>query len=73
MQIVEIIKKRTGLATYSIAKVIKERFNVDISRTQLDNYAQCNSIRLDVLASLRRLGKLSWSELGKIIDKEYLD
>lgn len=73
MQIVEIIKKRTGLKTYTIAKLLKERFSVSVSRMQLDNYAQCNSIRLDVLASLRRLGKLSWTELGKIIDKEYLD
>lgn len=71
MQLVEIVKKRTQLTTYRISQILKERFNVSVSRAQLDYYKNNHSMRLDVMSALRKLSGLSWNQWGKLIDKEY--
>lgn len=71
MQIVEIIKKKTGLTTYKMAQILERNFNVIVSRKMLDKYIDCHSMRLDVLSSLRKISGLTWNQIGKIIDREY--
>lgn len=67
------IIKKMGTTTYSLAKLLREN-GVDITHQGVDFYGRgkARSMRLDVVAGIRRLSGYSWEEMGKMIDDEFL-
>ena len=73
MKFVKKIKKLRRLKTYSFAKLINES-GTTITRECIYYYEldKCKSMKLEVLCAMRRVGGLSWAELGKLLDAEFL-
>lgn len=73
--IVEFIKKiasKQGLTSYALAK----RMGVSTTTAQKwlgeHGYTSPKGLQLDSLCKLRELGGLSWEDLGKMLDREFL-
>lgn len=73
MKFLQTVRSRSKLTNYALSKKLKE-LGVDVTVSGLDAYERKNaqSMRFDVLAACRKVAGMSWSELGKEIDDEFL-
>lgn len=68
MNLIKNIKKAAGCSTYRLAR------NVGISPSLMDYYLNRGTgVRLDLLCRLRKTAGLSWVQLGKLLDDEFLN
>ena len=73
MKFLEVVRKEADATNYALSSKLRD-LGVNITVSGVDAYERKNSqsMRLDVLAGLRKLSGLSWNELGKLIDEEFL-
>lgn len=73
MQLIEKIRQVTKLKNYGLSKTLRE-MGINVTTQGIDGYArpECRGMRLDILAGLRKTTGLSWNEIGKLIDSEFL-
>lgn len=67
MKFVAILRKRLKLTRYGLAK------KLELPVQSIDHLEiKGQSIRPETLCKLRIAAGISWSEMGRILDKEYL-
>jgi transcriptional regulator with XRE-family HTH domain len=67
MRTLETVRKKLGLTQYGMAK------RLGLTQTGYINAERnSKSVRLDILSKLRKIGGLTWDELGALIDREAL-
>lgn len=74
MKLIEKIRAKTGFTNYRIAMHLRESLEVRITTQGIDAYErpEAQSMRLQVLAGLRKMSGMSWSAFGEILDEEFL-
>lgn len=68
MRLIKTIREARELSQYGLAKQLGVP-----STTILAAEKKGRSLRLDILAKLRKISGLSWTEFGRLIDQEFLD
>jgi transcriptional regulator with XRE-family HTH domain len=66
-QILKNIKERLGVSSYELAKL------TGISAQVLSHWERndAKTVKLELLAKLRKGAKMDWKQLGKMIDEEF--
>ena len=73
--IVEFVRKialKQGLTSYSLAKKLGVTTTTAQKWLGEHGYESPKGLQLGSLCKLRELGGLSWEDLGKMLDKEFL-
>ena len=67
VEFIKKIRKIRDLSSYGLAQ------ELGIVPSLMDHYEKKGkSLKLDVLCKLRKASRLSWNELGKLLDEEFL-